>query len=376
MKKLLLLLAVVVVHTTYTYAQTLRKTLLEQFTCTQTGWCGEGILMADSVNNVLFNRVITVNIHCNYATTLPDTMALAQSMELADTFDLYGYPSAAIDRVSYPSSLHFLMNRNLWYPASVQRLLQPAIASISFSNTLKYPDGHYEADVNVNFSMAPMPGTPINLQVYVVEDSIPATPGTPFEQINSTQSYVQGGQSPLLNWYHNDVARAALGGAWGFTGTIPAVPALNTAYTQHISFTPSPDWVLQNLRLVAFAAYNGNVTGNGKEVINAEEMSFPSFIPSGIHNYENSTHILNVYPNPASLNDFVKLSFNTNRNADIKLEVYNLSGQLIAKPYHSRDAAGIHTIRWSPASYNMIPGIYILQLSDGAGIYKQSISIR
>lgn len=377
MKKTLLLSAMIVLHAC-AHAQTLRKVLLEQFTCVKTGWCGEGALRADTVRKTYQNHVIVASLHQNYF-LLPsgvDTMAIAEGKVIFDSFKVTGYPLATIDRKFYSGSQQFAMNRDAWNPASVQRFLTPAIASVSFTNALKYPNGHFEADVNIVFNTLPKPGLPVTVQVYVLEDSIAAIPGTAFEQANAKFSFLQGGQTPLQNWYHNNVVRAALGGAWGFTTTIPSAPAINVTYQQHISFTSAPGWSEKNLRLVAFISYGGVLSADEIEVLNAEEMALPSFIPSGVTDIKKAVNILNTYPNPALVNDVMRIEYSTATFTDISLEVYNMSGQLVAVPYRSKDAAGIHTIRWCPASYNLVPGVYTIVLGNGKDLYRQQVSIR
>ena len=76
--------------------------------------------------------------------------------------------------------------------------------------------------------------------------------------------------------------------------------------------------------------------------------------------------LLNNYPNP--LNDRTIIHFRAGASAQIKVEVYNILGRLLAIPVRGYFAAGEHTVSWDGADTNgnsLPSGIYIQKFSSG-----------
>lgn len=346
---------------------TTRKVLLEKYTGAWCQWCPDGAMMSDEVKNVFGASAIIVANHSGDALQIPEGYALQSPL------GIMGYPSATIDRYLFPNHTFLPLDRIFWLPFTGQRKVMPAIASVSFANYGIAAGGSYEMDVRVVFNTAPATTMPLRVNVYVLEDSIAAT-GT-LEQTNGSGA-IQGGASPLTNWFHNNTLRAALGGTWGLNPfpQFPAAPVVGTAYTQHFSFTKPAAWLAKNIRLVAFVTYDGTTIGE-RQVLNSEEMALKSFSTTSVGDAAAHTAIASVSPNPAKADDLVKLEFSTSVNADIRLDVFNSIGQWVARPYRSHDAAGTHTIHVRTADYNLSPGLYFLRLtgSDGSSVMQRLV---
>jgi hypothetical protein len=221
-----------------------------------------------------------------------------------------------------------------------------------------------------------------------LEDSIPCVGDLIQENASDGP---KSGATPLTTathkWYNNNVLRASLGGAWGFGDALPATPVVGTTYTKHIKFTipdasttpatiPAGGWKKDKIRIIAFVAYDGSVASDKKEILNAEEVSLKTFFPTGVNEIEANTAILSVYPNPASVNDVIKMEYNIMENSEVTMKVYNISGQLVAQPFKSQEVAGSHTLQWRASEHNLPAGTYIMQLSTPNGMQSQKITLQ
>jgi hypothetical protein len=259
------------------------------------------------------------------------------------------------------------MSRGAWQASVNSRLTTPPASgavSISFAN-MTQSGNTYNATIKVKFTSAPVAGIPLKMNVYLTEDSIAAT-GI-YEQGNYSTD-VQGGASPLVNWWHNATLRKALGGAWGFEDMIPSTVVVGTIYSKNISFTIPAEWVAKHINVIAFVAYDGDAAANKKEMLNADQIMLKNWGTTGIKEQSNANMQTSIYPNPARMNSMIKTSFVLNEDATVTMKVVNALGQVVSKPYESYEIQGAHTIQWSPLENgSLTPGIYFMQLSTDKG---------
>ena len=358
------------------YAQT-KKVVLEDFTGINCCWCPEGTEIAENLESANPANFIPIAIHTGSYTPSSSPLKTPEGDAVKDMAMPSGYPNGAVDRKIYGTNTKISMSRGSWTAAFNARKSLPGKVSVSFSKPVHLSGNNYEVDVNVKFTSAPTAGVPLKLQVYVLEDSIAATGA--LSQVNC--SSVQPGVSPLANFFHNNVLRKALGGTWGYSGVIPATPVINTTYTKKVTFSvvagASPTgWVKKHLSLVAFVAYDGTAANDQKEIINAESISLKSFFPLSVDDLSNNVSVLNAYPNPANASDVVKVEFNMNESAEVKMTVLNALGQVVAQPWTSYEIKGAHTIRWRASDYGLAPGVYMIHLSTPNGATTQRITIK
>jgi len=364
-----------------------KKVMIEDLTGIKCQFCPGGTVVVDGLKAANPTTAIIVATHAanNPYETSTSTVKTALGNPFDAAFDVSGYPAGAVDRKEYPARSQsptpwpgIAMGRGDWAGAFNARKAVTAGASVSFSNLKQTSAGVFEGDLNIKFVTAPTAGIKLVANVYVLEDSIPAT------GVNAQTNYSggpNGGVSPVPNWFHNRTLRtAASANTWGWdvTTMLPAgvtVPVVGTTYTKHFTFTADPTWVLKDLQLVGYVAYNG--TGaDQKEVLNSEEASLGGKFVTGINDVKN-LEITNVYPNPAMQNDIIRMQYNTTADAKVNMVVMNVAGQVVAHPYASADIAGTHTIQWRAADHNLAPGVYIMQVSTDKGeTTTQKINIR
>lgn len=378
MKRLVLLF--LATGSLYANAQ-VKKVILEDFTGSWCQYCPNGSKGIEDLEALYPTNFLPVATHNSNG----DPLEIPEGMAVKVGLDVTGVPSGAIDRKKLTGTkipIGINANADQWKNQIPNRINMPAIVSVSFANPMLKNGTTYEADIKVKFTSAPAGSVPINLQVYILEDSIAATLANGLDQTNSTTHY--GGTNPLLSpqYWHNHTLRAALGGSWGWAGVIPNVPVVGQEYTKHISFTvpatgvpPTGTWVKSRVHLYAFVSYDGLATDDRKEILNAEEIKLSSFPTVGIYDV-NPVSVVSAYPNPARASNVVRIEYNISKSSDVNLKVYNAIGQLVANPYNSHEVAGVHTIQWRPSESNLTPGMYILCVSTPEGSTTSKLNIQ
>jgi hypothetical protein len=343
-----------------------KKVILEDFTGTWCGWCPEGTVIVDNLLAAYPTTFIPVASHNGDALEIPDGAAVDVGLNVTS------YPNGAVDRNKFPSQAKIPMSRSAWASSYATRAAMTAIVSVSFSD-VKITGTTYSAKVNVKFTTAPNSGVPLKMNVYLTEDSIAATGS--YAQSNFS-SAVQSGASPLVGWYHNATLRQALGGAWGYTGVIPATPVVGTTYSKDISFTIPTGWDAKHINVIAFVAYDGTAASFQKEVLNAEQFPLKQWAKAASISENNSIEDLgmSVSPNPAKNNSFIKTTFTLKQDAKVTMQVLNSLGQVVSLPYSSFEIAGSHTIQWNAQEYSsaIAPGTYFIKVSTDKGGYSVS----
>ncbi|MFM2048485.1 MAG: hypothetical protein RI955_1033, partial [Bacteroidota bacterium] len=91
----------------------------------------------------------------------------------------------------------------------------------------------------------------------------------------------------------------------------------------------------------------------------------------GVGEIENTANDIIVYPNPS--NDFVKLNWNSNVAAEIKMQLFDISGkQIFIKSIHSLIGKNTETIDVK----GFVAGTYFLNMNDGKNNFNKKIIIQ
>lgn len=341
-------------------AQTVRKVLVEEFTGAWCGGCPDAAVRIENLEAIHPLNTIALAWH------EWDDLEIPEWPAVRDMFGVVSYPAGAVDRYKYPGNAHIHVSHLTFNSHYNDRMSVPAIASIALRDP--YFDGQqYHFSVDMNFDSTPILGVPIKMNVYITEDSIPATGS--LEQTNYL-STIQNGANPLVNWFHNKTVRRGLAGSWGMVGPLPPQVTPGVTYTQNLSFIPDSTWNISNLNLVAYLAYDGDTSLNQKAVINAETVRLAEWLnTTGIHEEQSKSLQLYVYPNPASISAKIRLEINTPEKGKLKIEVLNSFGTCVSKPYVSEEIPGLHTFEWSAseAIQALSPGLYEVRVSCESG---------
>ena len=77
------------------------------------------------------------------------------------------------------------------------------------------------------------------------------------------------------------------------------------------------------------------------------------------------------YPNP--FNPTTSISYDIAQDGYVKLNIYNLSGQLVEVLVDNKQVAGHYTMTWDANGYSS--GIYFVRLETSQGILKQNLML-
>lgn len=376
MKKLLL--ASFVLAAVGANAQT-KKVILHDYTGVNCQYCTDGTLVIEGMITSYPTTFIPIQVHTGSYTPAGSLLKTPEGDIYNTTSAPSGYPAGSVDLVDYAPNTDagLAMSRSLWSGAYGVQAAKTAAASVSIANRVDKGSGNYEADIIVKFTSVPTGNMPLNINFYILEDSIKAD--APYKQSNWSGG-PKGGKSPLDyatdKYVHNNVLRKVLGGAWGYSGIIPNTPVVGTTYTKHITFTTDATWVTKNLRVVACVQRNGTVTATDKEYLNAEMMKLSSFFKTGVNNIPSKLNIVSVYPSLAHVGDAINVEYNSTEAGNVTLNVYNIAGQKVATPYSSYDVQGGHTMVFKTALYDITPGTYVLEVVSENGRQTQKITIQ
>jgi len=352
-------------------AQT-KKVMMEDYTGIHCQYCPDGTVILEDLQSQNPTNCLPVAIHCGIYE--PSTSVLNSGTvgaALVTASGLTGYPAGAVDR-KIVSGGAFAQNRGQWAGSFATRSAMTPPVTISFTNLKATSATDYSFDLNVKFTAAPTASVPMVANVYVIEDSIPATGA--LAQTNEPAG-PHGGQNPLQNWYHNRTFRKALSGdAWGYTDIIPASVTVGTTYTKHITFSADASWIHKNMKMVAYVAYNGTAASDQKEIVNAEQANLGAVWPTSVANVTN-VNITSTYPNPATTTDVINVEYNAEQSGMVTMKVLNAIGQVVATPYNSNEVRGIHTIQWKASEHNLPAGLYFMQVSTASGSAVSKVNI-
>jgi hypothetical protein len=98
-----------------------------------------------------------------------------------------------------------------------------------------------------------------------------------------------------------------------------------------------------------------------------------SFMPNAISNKPQvglpQNIRLSASPNP--FNTTVNIQYQISRPSQVRMNIYNLTGQMIATLVDTHQEAGHHSVRWNGAS--VASGVYFCRLEESGGIVTQKM---
>lgn len=258
--------------------------VIEEGTGTWCGWCPQGILAIERLQDLYPGQVIAIAVHNDDVLT---------DYDYDGALGFSTFPAGLVNRYygAYPmvqDGTHFYFDKPGTFGDAVGKVLaqpaevQPTVLSATLQNGILSVKG------NVRFAIRPSEAS-YALVYSVVEDSVV---GTKFTQSNYLADYTlpefgkfahggEFGKKYLLNYTFMDVARGVFPSFSGQTGVIPNQPAVETDYPCAIDIDLSRKTVADSthLRVVMMLT-----EVNSGRVLNAHQLpvTFTGAVSSGI----------------------------------------------------------------------------------------------
>ena len=260
MKKVFLLLLIFAFSFNLSNAQK-RNVLLEQHTGAWCGWCVDGSYVMETIHELYPDNMIGVKVHNG------DSMVIAEQATIASTLSLTGYPTAAIDRRRYNSTI--FQNRTDWKSLVESAMNLPAKVDVKVIYNVN--ESTRQVVAKVYATMISTVTDPLRFNLYIVEDSVSGK-GTGWDQSNYLSGRTGYETNPYYNlpskivgYQHMKVVRAMLGGAWGVKGSFTQPANAGQVFTQDFSYDIPAKIKIKDLKIVGLVSVE---TTTNKEVLN------------------------------------------------------------------------------------------------------------
>lgn len=330
-------------------AQAVQKVLIEEFTGAWCGFCPDGALV---LTDILDNdpNAIGVSIHNG------DAMVTTNGTYVENFFSP-SFPQAVFNRNGAPIS------RSSWASTESSISGGSAPASISF-DSWTYNALTREVSITVKAEFFTTEAGQFRMNLGFTEDNVTGT-GSGYDQVNyfnTTSGHpLFGLGNPIIGYAHNHVLRAYVSGAWGAAGSVPSTitPGLISTYT--FNYTLPASWDINELNVVAWVGRYNGIGLTQRSILNAEEIPF-SIIDATDESLSIPTD-LKVYPNPGR--DRINCSFRLSKTGNIRIDVLDVTGKVVASLTEGMMNAGVHTHTWIPG--NVPAGMYLIRIQSDAG---------
>ncbi len=341
-----------------------KRVFIEEGTGTWCGWCPRGAVYMDSIYKAYPNDVSVVAVHNG------DPMTVTAYDNYLGTL-IGGYPTLVVDRhiEDDPSEAFTLFNteRNAFGFAEL------TLGTLNWSgSTLSVPvDVKAAADLSGDY----------RLSLIITEDEVKNPTGSSsWGQTNyysgkpNSGNYVLPTSStfgdfhalpnpvPASQIHYDFVARSVNPSVTGTAGVLPTSMSANTTYSATLTANIDPSWNRSKLR--AIVVLLDNATGNALNSVN-------SMSTLGVANVAAGISKVSVYPNPT--NGLAAASVQLDAASKVSIEVFDITGRVIATVAEQKLAAGEHIIDL-PVS-NLASGLYNVKISTAKGSITERLSI-
>jgi len=328
----------------------------EEATGTWCQWCPRGAVFMDRFANDYDGYWAGIAVHGGQ-TSEPMRVPIYDS-GIAPLIS--GHPSSLVDRGSAvdPSQMSAQF---------FQRLQTAPVAVITNGATWDATSRTLNVSVTADFQS----GANSNYKIACVltEDGVIGTTSA-YNQANAYAggaNGVMGGYELLPNpvpasqMVYDHVARHIAPSFSGFTGSFPATVNAGEEHTVNFTFVLPASWNVDNMHIVGMlVAPNGRIDNAGyTTVAGAVSNGYDSGVSAGLSELtaEQLDDVLKVYPNPA--NDYAVVAINLKKDAQISLNLIDLSGKQIAtRNYGSMNGLAEVVIN----TQDLQSGVYIIEL--------------
>ncbi len=343
-----------------------RRILLEEFTGTWCGWCPSGMEVVYDLAEAYPGRIVPVLIHNR------DPMAFEEGDLLTSLANLSGFPSAQIDRTTFPGIVVApAIFRDIWAAATEAQLRAASRASLAAE--VAYNDTTREITVDLSSTfLTDFTGMP-RFGLHLLEDSMSFS-GAGWDQANYTNTHAGsrwfGQGNPIRNFVHRHVLRAIPGGVRGISGVIPQEVEKGQTFTHRITFARPRGTRLRQLSVVAYI-YNESGSNKLKEIFQTVEV--PVVERTGVSRNPQATTIFEaaLMPNPARHQ--AELHFRLQTGQAARWTLFDVQGRELRQVDLGTLPAGPHRL---PLDVSELPaGLYFVALTAGTHTHIERLLV-
>ncbi len=359
-----------------------KNVLVENITDASCGFCVDGLVALEDIRSDIPRAIIT-NIHYD------DAMAIDDGIIVTETYDNAPENNTAlIDRKKFDDQVNteigiLNQNDNLWRDKITERADAITPVEVSMNNTMDSTSRELTINVNAKF-YAPVSGN-YRFNCYIVEDNISkdeegyaqlnlrnTSPGHPYEDEGDT----------ILEFVHQDVLRAMLGGPFG-QNIVPANPfplTINEGDSFKISYTYTvpPEWDATNITLVSLIQKINIGDQRDRTILNAVDQPLvivnDSVTSVNEIAYNKDISILKIYPNPAT--NYISIDIDNIDAGPFDIVLFDLIGNKVGELKRNNNIQKIDKLNWDLSSLNLSSGYYMLSIKqNGYNIASQKLMI-
>ncbi len=333
-----------------------KNVLLEEYTGRNCSYCPDGHKIANNIKEANPQDIILIRVHTGgYAPTSYPNFNTSFGTPLADQSGISGYPTGTINRHVFSGS-STSMSRSAWSSVSNQVLLETAVVNIGMdavvdtANRKLYVEVemYYTGNQSVSFN---------RLNVAILQDNIYGS--------QAGASYFNPDDGSDASYNHKHILRHLPLGTWGeqIDSISPGTFVRRTVSYVLPESISGVELKLEDLNIAAF------VTEDKREVQNATHVK--PRLGSAVSINEFSVKPISLYPNPAS--DKLNVEFEIRRVSDVNIKLHNLLGQTV---FSTNKTFSSGQRKFQINVSDLETGIYMLELSNGAGTSTQKVIIK
>jgi hypothetical protein len=170
---------------------------------------------------------------------------------------------------------------------------------------------------------------------------------------------------PSAQMYYNYVARTILGGFNGQAASLPATIPAGSTQTYTFTYTVPAAYNAWNMHVKVLLIDN---TQAAKHIMNSAGTS----TPLGIESHDASAlNGVQVYPNPFNQNMNVDITLAN--NADVTVQMFDMTGKLISTENEGQLSVGQHII--SVDGSTLAEGMYFVKITAGTSVVTQKVTV-
>jgi len=339
-----------------------KKVVVEEATGTWCGFCPRGTVWMKRMENRYPDHFIGIAVHNDDPMVHP---------EYDNDLNAPGYPNALVNRGGFidPSAIETPL---------LQEVTVPSVAILR--NGASWEEDSRELRISLDVTAKEVLSDGYKVNIVVTEDGVTGT-SSGYGQRN----YFSGATDLIgddgVNWrdlpstvpaadmVYDHVARAILAPFTGLANSFEQGLQIDETQIFNFTYTVPEDFDLENMHIVSMLIEpDGTInTGESVTIEEAEANGYNQVLSTHSVALDNA---VSIYPNP--MNDFTTVDINLVKQADVQIEVLDLSGRItMQQTFPQRNGL----FRTHVETAHLPVGTYIMKINTGDQYSTKRISV-